>query len=200
MKRIHRLWRKAGLQVPIRRRKRRSARKDPPRLIATRVNHVWAYDFVQDACIDGRRLKILTVIDEHTRECLALHVARSIRSVDVVNVVTKLVSRRCVPRFMRSDNGPEFIADAIKDWLKTAGVTTAYIPPGKPWHNGKDESFNGKLRDECLNLETFNSVPEARIVLEDFRIHYNNERPHSSLNYLTPIAFACGKGKQQQAA
>lgn len=152
-------------------------------------NHLWAYDFVFDACANGQSLKCLTIIDEFTRECLAIDVAGSIRSARVIEVLTRLVSERGAPRFLRSDNGPEFVSHAILTWLADSGIDTAHIDPGKPWQNGDNESFNGKFRDECLSLEWFRSREEARVVIETWRHHYNHVRPHSSLGDLTPIEF-----------
>ena len=187
--RAHRLWRIARLQLPRRRPRRRVATSRPRPLPAWTPNHVWAYDFVFDACANGQQLKCLTVIDEFTRECLAIDVAGSIRSGRVIEVLTRLISDRGAPRYLRSDNGPEFVSQAILSWLGSAGIDTALIDPGKPWQNGDNESFNGKFRDECLSLEWFRSRAEARIVIETWRRHYNEVRPHSSLEDLTPIEF-----------
>jgi putative transposase len=188
--RASRLWSKAGLQVPKRRRRRRipagQARPSP----ATAANHVWAWDFVHDMCANGQRLKCLTVVDEYTRECLAIDVAAGIRSERVVAVLGRLVAARGAPAYLRSDNGPEFIADVLQQWLKDENISTAYIAPGKPWQNGFNESFNGKFRDECLNAEWFPTRREAVIVIEQFRSHFNQERPHSALDYQTPSEFA----------
>lgn len=196
VKRVHRLWKLAGLQVPVRRRRRRGARKDPSPLRAQRPNHVWAYDFVFDRCENGQVIKCLTLIDEFTREALAIDVGTSIRSERVIDVLGDVVALRGAPEFIRSDNGPEFIAYAVNDWLKTEGIEAAYIPPGRPWRNGHNESFNGKLRDECLNTEVFRDPLDARVVIEDFRSDWNEHRPHSSLGYLTPAEFA---GNQRRA-
>jgi putative transposase len=187
--RAHRLWRIAGLQLPRRRPRRRAAHSRPRPLPAAGANQVWAYDFVFDACANRQSLKCLTVIDEFTRECLAIDVAGSIRSARVIDVLTRLISQRGAPRYLRSDNGPEFVSKAILEWLETAGVQTALIDPGKPWQNGTDESFNGRLRDECLSTEWFRSRREAIVIIEAWREHYNAVRPHSSLDYLTPIEF-----------
>jgi putative transposase len=187
--RTHRLWRKAGLQLPRRRPRRRIATGRPRPLPATSANFVWAYDFVFDACANGQQIKCLTVVDEFTRECLAIDVAGSIRSRRVIELLTQLISAHGAPRYLRSDNGPEFISRAILEWLAAEGIETALIDPGKPWQNGADESFNGKLRDECLSLEWFRSRAEARVVIENWRRHYNAVRPHSSLQYLTPHEF-----------
>lgn len=187
--RAHRLWRLAGLQVPRKRPRRRVATGRPRPLPATGANQVWAYDFVFDACASGQQLKCLTVIDEWTRECLAIDVQGSIRSKRVIEVLGRLVSLHGAPQSLRSDNGPEFVSRAILKWLKEADIATAFIDPGKPWQNGADESFNGKLRDECLSAEWFRTRQEARAVIEDWRRHYNLDRPHSSLGYLSPFEF-----------
>ena len=187
--RAHRLWRAAGLQLPRRRPRRRVATSRPRPLPAWTPNHVWAYDFVFDACANGQQLKCLTVIDEFTRECLAIDVAGSIRSGRVIEVLTRLISERGAPRYLRSDNGPEFVSRAILEWLAEERIETALIDPGKPWQNADNESFNGKFRDECLSLEWFRSRREARILIETWRRHYNHVRPHSSLKDLTPIEF-----------
>lgn len=187
--RTYRLWRQAGLQVPKRRPRRRVATHRPRPLPPTGINHVWAYDFVFATCADGRSLKCLTVVDEYTRECLAIDVGGSIRSARVIDVLTQLVSLHGAPRYLRSDNGPEFVATAVLRWLQTAGIDTAFIDPGTPWQNGTDESFNGTFRDECLNLEWFRNRLEAKVGIERWRRHYNEERPHMSLGDLTPAEF-----------
>jgi putative transposase len=187
--RAYRLWRSAGLQLPRRRPRRRVATSRPRPLPAVGPNQVWAYDFVHDACANGHKLKCLTVIDEFTRECLAIDVAGSIRSPRVIDVLTRLVSAHGAPMFLRSDNGPEFVSQAILGWLAEAKIDTALIDPGKPWQNGADESFNGKFRDECLSMEWFRSRTEARVMIEIWRRHYNDVRPHSSLGYHTPNEF-----------
>lgn len=184
--RAHRLWRKAGLQVPPRRRRRRGLKRDPRTLVPTMPNQVWAYDFVHDSCLNGEKLKCLTVIDEFTRESLAIEVRGSIKASNVIQVLSRLIAERGTPTFLRSDNGPEFVATALQDWLRNAGVEAAYIPPGSPWKNGVNESFNGRFRDECLNQEAFSSRSEAAVIIEMFRKHYNQSRPHSALGYLTP--------------
>lgn len=187
--RMYRLWRHAGLQVPKKRPRRRVATGRPRPTPATGMNHVWAYDFVFDTCADGRTLKCLTVIDEFTRECLAIDVAGGIRSGRVIEVLAQLVSVHGAPRYVRSDNGPEFVATAILRWLHTAQIETAFIDPGKPWQNGADESFNGKFRDQHLSLQWFRNRVDAKVSIEQWRRHYNEVRPHSSLAYLTPAAF-----------
>jgi len=187
--RAYRLWRSAGLQLPRRRPRRRIATSRPRPLPTNGPNQVWAYDFVHDACANGQKIKCLTVIDEFTRECLAIDVAGSIRSTRVIEVLTRLISVHGAPAFLRSDNGPEFVSKAILEWLAEAKIDTALIDPGKPWQNGADESFNGKFRDECLNMEWFRSRTEARVLIEIWRRHYNDVRPHSSLDYRTPHEF-----------
>jgi len=187
--RAYRLWQLAGLQVPRIRPRRRVAGSRPRPVPALQANHVWAYDFVFDACANGQQLKCLTVIDEHTRESLAIDVAGSIRSGRLIEVLTKLVSEHGAPKYLRSDNGPEFVSKAVLKWLLQSNIDTALIDPGKPWQNGADESFNGKFRDECLSLEWFRNRTEAKIVIENWRRHYNEVRPHSSLSYQTPVEF-----------
>jgi putative transposase len=187
--RMYRLWQQEGLQVPKRRPRRRVATSRPRPLPPTAVNHVWAYDFVFDTCADGRTLKCLTVIDEFTRECLAIDVAGSIRSGRVIEVLARLVSVHGAPQHLRSDNGPEFVATAILRWLQTAQIETAFIDPGKPWQNGTDESFNGKFRNEHLSLQWFRNRVDAKVGIEQWRRHYNEVRPHSSLGYRTPLEF-----------
>jgi putative transposase len=187
--RAYRLWHLAGLQVPRKRPRRRVAGSRPRPVPALEANHVWAYDFVFDACANGQQLKCLTVIDEHTRESLAIDVAGSIRSGRLIEVLTKLVSKHGAPKYLRSDNGPEFVSKAVLKWLLQSNIDTALIDPGKPWQNGADESFNGKFRDECLSLEWFRNRTEAKIVIENWRRHYNEVRPHSSLSYQTPVEF-----------
>jgi len=198
--RAHRLWRVAGLQLPRRRPRRRIATSRPRPLPAAGPNQVWAYDFVHDACANGQKLKCLTVIDEFTRECLAIDVAGSIRSVRVIEVLTRLISEHGAPMFLRSDNGPEFVSHAILGWLAEAKIETALIDPGKPWQNGDNESFNGKFRDECLSMEWFRSRKEAAVLIEIWRRHYNDVRPHSSLDYRTPIEFRRHHESTQQGA
>jgi putative transposase len=187
--RAHRIWRQAELQVPRRRTRRRVASGRPRPLPAASINDVWTYDFVFDACANGQQLKCLTVVDEFTRECLAIHVDGSIRSKHVIAVLQRLVSVHGAPRHLRSDNGPEFVSKAILKWLADEQIDTAHIDPGKPWQNGTGESFNGKFRDECLSLEWFRNRTDARVVIESWRRHYNAVRPHSSLGNRTPHEF-----------
>ena len=185
-KRIYRLWTKAGLQVPYRRRRRRLRTGETTQPVADGANKVWAWDFVFDRCANGRQLKCLNIVDEGTKEALAIDVAHSIRSARVIEVLDTLVRRYGEPEFIRSDNGPEFIAIAIQTWIADTGITTAYIDPGKPWQNPFIESFNSRFRDELLNTELFRHIIEARVVIEDWRRKYNTFRPHSSLAYKTP--------------
>lgn len=197
--RAYRLWKQAGLQVPKKRPRRRVAASRPRPNPATGPNQVWAYDFVFDACANGQKLKCLTVVDEWTHEALFIDVAGSIRAPRVIDVLSRLVSVRGAPRFLRSDNGPEFVSLAVLGWLQKNGIETAFIAPGKPWQNGTCESFNGKFRDECLNMEWFRSRAEARVLIEQYRVHYNEVRPHSSIAYLTPAAFRRQNETQQPA-
>lgn len=187
--RAHRLWRLHELQVPKKKPRRRVSSGRPRPLPATAAGHVWAYDFVFDACANGQQLKCLTVIDEFTHECLAIDVAGSIRSGRVIEVLSRLVSIHGSPRHLRSDNGPEFVSRAVLKWLTQANIDTAHIDPGKPWQNGTNESFNGKFRDECLSMEWFRNRIDAKITIEQFRRQYNEIRPHSSLGQLTPAEF-----------
>lgn len=185
-----RLWQKAGLQVPRKRPRKRVAHSRPRPQLPSGANEVWAYDFVHDACANGQQLKCLTIIDEYTRECLAIDVAGSIRSNRVVEVLSRLVSERGAPRHLRSDNGPEFVSKSLLRWGTGQGLGMALIDPGKPWQNGMVESFNGKFRDECLSMEWFRSRVEAKVVIENWRKLYNEVRPHSSLGKMTPGAYA----------
>ncbi len=188
--RTYRLWRKAGLQIPRKRPRRRVAASRPRPQAPTMANQVWAYDFVFDACANGQQLKCLTVVDEYTRECLAIDVAGSIRSHRVIEVLAQLISVWGAPQVLRSDNGPEFVSKKLLQWVMQSNVGLALIDPGKPWQNGTAESFNGKFRDECLSMEWFRSRAEAKVMIESWRQHYNTVRPHSSLGKLTPTAFA----------
>ncbi len=188
-KRVERIWRAEGLKVPPRQPKRgRLWLNDGScvRLRPERANHVWAYDFVEDRTRDGRKFRMLNVVDEFTRECLAIRVARRLKSADVIDVLADLFIMRGIPGHIRSDNGPEFVATAVKDWIKGVGAKAAFIEPGSPWENGYVESFNGKLRDELLACEVFNSLAEARVLIEQWRKHYNTVRPHSALGYRPP--------------
>ncbi len=196
-KRVERIWRVEGLKVPARQPKRRRLWLNDGsciRLRPKRPNHVWSYDFVLDRTSDGKAFRILTIIDEYTRECLALHVDRHIRADDVLCVLAELFVFRGVPEHIRSDNGPEFTARAVREWLARVEVKTLYIEPGSPWENGYNESFNGKLRDELLNGEIFDTLMEAKVLIERWRQHYNRFRPHSSLGYRPPAPEAIAPG------
>jgi putative transposase len=190
-KRVHRLRKQARLQVQ-RPKRRRSRPERPAALAAAFPNHIWAYDFLEDRDAQGTVLRILTVMDEFTREGLAIDVGTSTSAERVIGVLAQLVAVHGAPMYMRSDNGAEFVAIAVQLWLAKQPTKTLYIEPGSPWQNGKDERFNGTVRDECLNLYLFRSVAEARVLLESFRQHYNTERPHSRLGYKTPSEFKHG--------
>jgi transposase InsO family protein len=188
-KRVERLWRLEGLKVPERQPKRGRLWLTDGSCIRLRPaykDHVWSYDFMVARTSDGRPLRLLTVMDEYSRECLVIDVGRRITSDDVLERLTELFVRRGVPAYVRSDNGPEFTATVVREWLERLGVKTLYIEPGSPWENGYIESFNGKLRDELLNGETFDTVLEAQVLVERWRQHYNAVRPHSSLGYRPP--------------
>jgi transposase InsO family protein len=193
-KRVQRLWREAGLKVPARERKRRrlgSSENSCTRRRAEYIDHVWSYDFAMDATEDARRLKVMPVVDEYSRECLALETTeRSITAQDVLETLDRLFTERGEPAYIRSDNGPEFIAKAIKRWLAASGVETLYIEPGAPWENAYSETFISRLRDELLNREVFANLKEAQVLAGDYREHYNHHRPHGALGYLTPMEFA----------
>jgi len=192
-KRVERIWRREGLKVPARHPKRdRLWLADGPcvRLRPERPNHVWAYDFVEDRTRDTRKFRMLCVVDEFTREALAIKVARRLDSNHAIEVLADLYLVRGVPEHIRSDQGPEFMAAAVKDWIAAVGAKTAYIEKSSPWENGYVESFNGKLRDELLKAEIFNSLREAQILIESWRRHYNTIRPHSALGYRPPAPEA----------
>jgi len=190
-KRVQRIRRQEALQVSKRqRRMKRLGVSTSVRQRAARTNDVWSWDFVEDQTENGTRFRMLTLLDEHTRRCLAVHAGWSIRAVDVITIVEAAFGRYGRPQHLRSDNGPEFIAYALQDWLKEQEIKTIYIRPGSPWENGHIESFHDKLRDECLNRELFGSLLEAQIVVEQWRTEYNDERPHSSLGYQTPTGYA----------
>ena len=188
-KRVERIWRAEGLNVAARQPKRGRPwlnNGSCVRLRPERANHVWAYDFVEDRTRDGRKLRMLNVVDEYTRECLAIGVARRLGAADVIDVLSDLFILCGTPGHVRSDNGPEFAATVVKAWITGVGARTAFIEPGSPWENGYVESFNGKLRDELLNAEVFNTLAEAKLLIEGWRRHYNTVRPHSSLRYRPP--------------
>ena len=195
-KRVQRLWREAGLKVPAssRERKRRrltgTSENGCTRRCAEHVDHVWSYDFAMDATEDGRRLKIMPIVEEYSRECLALEAERSITAKDVIATLDRLFEERGEPTYIRSDNGPEFIAKAIKHWLAACGVQTLYIEPGAPWENAYSETFISRMRDELLDREVFANLTEAQVLAGDYREHYNHNRPHGALGYLTPMEFA----------
>jgi transposase InsO family protein len=192
-KRVERLWRREGLKVPARQPKRRRLWLNDGSCVRLRPDHrdhVWAYDIVHDRTHDGRPLRMLTMVDEFTRECLAIDVARRITSEDVLERLTDLFILRGVPDHIRSDNGAEFTAHAVRAWLMKVGVKTLFIEPGSPWENGYIESFNGKLRDELLNGEIFYTLLEAKVLIERWREHYNQVRPHSALGYRPPAPEA----------
>ena len=187
--RVQRIWRREGLRVPQKQKPRgRLWFNDGScvRLRPEQANHVWSYDFVKAMTHDGRSLRLLVLIDEYTRECLAIRVARRLRSHEVIETLADVMLWRGIPEHIRSDNGPEFVARDLRKWLGNLGTGTLYIEPGSPWENGYCESFNGKLRDECLNGEIFYSLREAQIVIEKWRVHYNTRRPHSALGYRPP--------------
>jgi putative transposase len=189
-KRIQRLWREEGLKRPQRCQKRRRVnRASTERRRATRPNEVWAVDFQFDETADCRRLKLANVVDEFTKEALAMQVGRSMTADQLVEVLVRLVAERGAPSFLRMDNGPELVAWALRDWCRLSGTATVYIEPGSPWENPFVESFNGRSRDELLNVEEFGSLKEAQLLVEDWRIEYNTYRPHSSLGGLTPVEF-----------
>ncbi len=192
-KRVWRIWRQAGLKVPQKQPKRgRLWLNDGScvRLNPERRNHVWTYDFVFDRTHNGRALKMLTVVDDYSRESLAIEVARRLTSKDVIRVLAKLMLKHGIPGYIRSDNGPEFVARVVREWMHRLGVETLFIEPGSPWENGYIESFNGKLRDELLNGEIFYTLFEARVLIAAWRRHYNQVRPHSSLGYRPPAPEA----------
>ena len=188
-KRVERIWRREGLKVPARQPKRGRlwlADGSCIRLRAERPNHVWSYDFVEDRTHDGRKFRMLNIIDEFTHECLAIRIDRRLKAADVIDVLSDLFILRGVPEHVRSDNGPEFVAKAVQAWIGAVGAKTAYIAPGSPWENGFIESFNARLRDELLDGEIFYTLAEAKIVIESWRRHFNTLRPHGSLGYKPP--------------
>ncbi|SEQ91409.1 Transposase InsO and inactivated derivatives [Faunimonas pinastri] len=193
VKRVERIWRQEGLKVPARQPKKGRLWLNDGSCVRLRPeypNHVWSYDFVEDRTHNGRKFRMLNVIDEFTRECIAIRIDRKLKSTDVIDVLSDLFILRGVPGHVRSDNGPEFVARAVREWITAVGAKTAYIEPGSPWENGYCESFNSKLRDELLNGELFYTLAEARIVIEGWRQHYNTLRPHSSLGYRPPAPAA----------
>lgn len=195
-KRVQRLWREEGLRVPPQRLKRRrvgSSTVPVERLVATHRNHVWALDFLFDATSDGRPLKVLSMCDEHTRECVGDRVARSITADDLATILDHAAAERGQPEFIRCDNGPEFAASVIRDWCRFSGTGASFIEPGSPWQNAYVESFNARARDELFSREIFDTVREARLLYKDWRHRYNHHHPHSSLGWMTPAAFAAAE-------
>jgi putative transposase len=187
--RVMRIWRREGLRVPSRQPKRRRLWLNDGsciRLRPERPNHVWSWDFVFDRTDDGRPIKLMVVIDEYTRQCLAIYAARRIRAKDAIDVFADLMEVHGIPEHIRADNGPEMVAKRLRQWLGRLGTKTVYITPGSPWENGYCESFNGKLRDELLNGEIFYTLREAQVLIEQWRVHYNTIRPHSALGYRPP--------------
>ena len=202
-KRVYRLWRKEGLKVPRKQRKKRrlgSSANSCVRRPAEHKDHVWAWDFLHDRSADGGPLKWFTLVDEYTRECLALEVRRGMTAQAVSVVLAGVVRERGAPAHIRSDNGPEFIARVIRAWMSAAGLETLYIEPGAPWENGYAESFNSKVRDELLNAEEFANLLEARVLGKEWKRAYNEERPHSSLGYRTPAEFGATCPRADTAA
>jgi putative transposase len=192
-KRVERIWRQEGLKVPQKHKKRGRLYLNGGSCIRLRAcwpNHVWSYDFVAERLIDGTKIRILTVVDEYTRECLALPVKYSLKCDDVMATLTELFITKGIPDHIRSDNGSEFTARSIQSWLKALKVKTLFITPGSPWENGYNESFNGRLRDELLNGEAFYTLKEAQVIIGQWRHHYNHIRPHSSLGYKPPAPMA----------
>ena len=185
-KRVYRLWREHRFSLKRRKRSKRRGPRLERMPVAVNPGEIWAYDFAYDRCAHGRKLKCLVVVDEYSRECLAIEIGQRINAQRVIQTLQRLMRERGLPRHIRSDNGPEFVSQVVRQWLAQSGVGPAFIEPGKPWQNGVAESFIGKLRDECLNLEWFYSPAEAQVIVELYRKQYNLERPHSSLGYATP--------------
>ncbi len=191
--RIERLWRREGLKVPMKQPKKGRLWLADGSCIGLRPehrDHVWSYDFVHCRTDDGKAFRTLNILDEFTRECLTIRVRRRQSSIDVIDALSDLFILRGVPRFIRSDNGPEFVAEAVRRWITAVGAKTAFIEPGSPWENGYCESFNGRLRDDLLNGEIFYSLREAQIIIEEWRRHDNTKRPHSALGYRSPAPEA----------
>jgi len=201
-KRVQRLWREADLKVPTKQHKSRrlagGSENGVSKKNAKYPGHVWSYGFAMDQTEHGRRLKLMPVVEEYTRECLALPTERSITAEGVIQTLAYLFSERGAPDYIRSDNGPEFIACAVKAWLAVSSVKTLYIEPGSPWENAYSESFISRMRDELLNREVFANLAEAKVLTGDYREHYNHHRPHGSLLYLTPAEFAALEAQQGQ--
>lgn len=201
-KRVQRLWREADLKVPEKQHKSRrlagSGENSVTKKRAEYPGHVWSYDFAFDQTKDGRRLKLMPVVEEYTRECLASPTECSITAEQVIQTLAYLFATRGAPAYIRSDNGPEFIAEAVKEWLASSGVETLYIEPGSPWENAYSESFISRIRDELLNREVFANVAEAKVLTVDYREHYNHHRPHGALSYMTPAEFAAAEAQRGQ--
>lgn len=192
-KRVERLWREEGLKVPQKQPKKGRLYLNDGSCLRLRPcwpNHVWSYDFVADRLANGKKIRLLTVIDEYTRKCLAIRVGYHLTSHDILDTLSDLFIQEGIPEYIRSDNGSEFRAQILKEWLQSLKVKTAYIEPGSPWENGYNESFNGKLRDELLNGEIFYTLKEAQVLIEEWRQHYNHVRPHSALGYKPPAPLA----------
>ena len=202
-KRVERIWREQSLKVPTKQPKRKRLYLNDGSCIRLRPlypHHVWSYDFVSDRLSNGKKIRMLTVIDEYTRECLTIRVDYQLKSDDVLDVLSTLFLTKWLPNYIRSDNGSEFTAHSLQKWLKELGVKTAYIEPGSPWENGFNERFNGSLRDECLNLEYFHTLKEARVIIAQWVNEYNHIRPHSSLGYRPPSPPARFKTKPYELA
>ena len=196
-KRVERIWRSEGLKVPAKQPKKGRLWLNDGSCVRLRPehrDHVWSYDFVEDRTHDGRKIRMLNVVDEFTRECLAIRVARKLKAIDVIDVLSDLFILRGVPGHVRSDNGSEFIAQSVQDWIAAVGAKTAYIAPGSPWENGYVESFNARFRDELLDGEIFTSLREAQVIIEGWRQHYNTVRPHGSIGYKPPAPEVCLPG------
>ena len=201
-KRVQRIWREADLKVPVKERKRRRIGQSEnifSRRRAEYLNHVWSCDFAMDSTDDGRRVKVVPVVYEYSRECLALEVERSITSEEVVATLERLFIERGAPEYIRSDNGPEFVAEAVKHWLAVSEVGTLYVEPGSPWENAYSETFISRVRDELLNREVFANLKEAQVLTSYYREHYNHHRPHGALGYLTPAEFAAREAEQLES-
>ena len=199
-KRIERLWRREGLKVPGKQPKRGRLwlnEYSGIRLSAQHKDHIWSYDFVRHRTEDGKAFRTLNIVDEYTRECLMIKAQRKLNSTDVIDALSDLFILRGVPRYIRSDNGPEFIAKEVRNWIEAVGAKCAFIEPGSPWENGYVESFNARLRDELLNGEIFYTIKEAQILIEQWRIHYNTIRPHSALGYRPPAPEALINNTQE---
>lgn len=202
-KRIHRLWKRENYRVPRKANKKKAigvGANACDKRKATAPNDVWTWDFIHDRSTDGRALKFLVIIDEYTRECLSLQPARSFKSTDVLDTLSKIVGERGVPAHIRSDNGSEFIAQAVRRWMADIGIETLYIEPGSPWQNGYAESFNSRLRDEFLEMNYFNNLNEAQTLSGQWKVHYNTQRPQAVLGKLTPQEFARSFGSSGSAS